>query len=285
MGPGQSPTNIKQNCVLTGIVYDESGDRLSPTYAKKYGRYYRYYTSKKSAHENDEKGTGWRIPSKELEGAVAEGIRNFLRDQRHVIDSVGVASAPPDDQQNIIAAAAELADAILRVSPDQNAENFRKLISRVDLGSEKIRIMISPRGLSELVGAGNRLAEDALPLSFEIPVSFRRRGVERKIVIGGENRTPLIPDGNLIQHVRRSHDWWRLLTKGECQRRSNKGPPWRCKKGPLGGCGLVPVVHGRAPRAPRRALDRLTRRRAREGPVGPRGQAWAGWSVQLAVGV
>ena len=70
-----------------------------------------------------------------------------------------------------------------------------------------------------------------------------------------------------------------------CQWRSKKGPPRRCKKGPLGGCGLVPVVHGRAPRATRRALNRLTRRRAREGPVGPRGQAWAGWSVQFAVGV
>ena len=70
-----------------------------------------------------------------------------------------------------------------------------------------------------------------------------------------------------------------------CQWRSKKGPPRRCKKGPLGGCGLVPVVHGRAPRATRCALNRLTRRRAREGPVGPRGQAWAGWSVQLAVGV
>ena len=71
----------------------------------------------------------------------------------------------------------------------------------------------------------------------------------------------------------------------KCQWRSKKGPLRRCKKGPLGGCGLVPVVHGRAPRATRRALNRLTRRRAREGPVGPRGQAWAGWSVQLAVGV
>ena len=74
-----------------------------------------------------------------------------------------------------------------------------------------------------------------------------------------------------------------VTTKVKCQWRSKKGPPRRCKKGPLGGCGLVPVVHGRAPRATRRALNRLTRRRAREGPVGPRGQAWAGWSVQLAV--
>ncbi len=70
-----------------------------------------------------------------------------------------------------------------------------------------------------------------------------------------------------------------------CQRRSKKGPPWRCKEGPLGCCRLVPVVHGRAPRATRRALNRLTRRRAREGPVCPRGQAWAGWSFQFAVGV
>ena len=52
-----------------------------------------------------------------------------------------------------------------------------------------------------------------------------------------------------------------------CQWRSKKGPPRRCKKGPLGGCGLVPVVHGSAPRATRRALNRPTRRRAREGPV------------------
>ena len=74
-------------------------------------------------------------------------------------------------------------------------------------------------------------------------------------------------------------------SEAACQWRSKKGPPWRCKKGPLGGCGLVPVVHGRAPRATRRALNRPTRRRAREGPVGPRGQAWAGWSVQFAVGV
>ena len=76
-----------------------------------------------------------------------------------------------------------------------------------------------------------------------------------------------------------------LFIDSDCQRRSKMGPRRRSKKGPFGGCGLVPVVHRRAPRATRRALNRLTRRRAREGPVGPRGQAWAGWSVQLAVGV
>ena len=91
-------------------------------------------------------------------------------------------------------------------------------------------------------------------------------------------------DGDLGHHYCTGGECRRAIVPG-CQWRSKKGPPWRCKKGPLGGCGLVPVVHGRAPGATRRALNRPTRRRAREGPVGPRGQAWAGWSVQLAVGV
>ena len=82
-----------------------------------------------------------------------------------------------------------------------------------------------------------------------------------------------------------AHDLQAWLKKVGCQRRSKKRPPWRSKKGPPGGCGLVPVVHGRAPRATRRALNRLTRRCAQGGPVGPRGQARAGWSVQFAVGV
>ncbi len=86
-------------------------------------------------------------------------------------------------------------------------------------------------------------------------------------------------------HVNQILKTLQVKNRSQCQRRSKKRPPWRSKKGPPGGCGLVPVVHGRAPRATRRALNRLTRRCARGGPVGPRGQARAGWSVQFAVGV
>ena len=92
------------------------------------------------------------------------------------------------------------------------------------------------------------------------------------------------PDGRTGRHCRIG-PWFLPGGVSRASAEQKGTAPRRCKKGPLGGCGLVPVVHGRAPRATRRALNRLTRRRAREGPVGPRGQAWAGWSVQLAVGV
>ena len=131
-------------------------------------------------------------------------------------------------------------------------------------------------------------------LRLSLQAHGRRRAAPRRGAHRRKRPRRALP-GMMLHQDGSSHEWvpgrwWDLIVTmddatSDCQWRSKKGPPWRCKKGPLGGCGLVPVVHGRAPRATRRALNRLTRRRAREGPVGPRGQAWAGWSVQLAVGV
>ena len=111
-------------------------------------------------------------------------------------------------------------------------------------------------------------------------LGLRRSGSSSQIINQAQDFPEQVPRHRHLSQLERN-----VAAMSDCQWRSKKGPPRRCKKGPLGGCGLVPVVHGRAPRATRRALNRLTRRRAREGPVGPRGQAWAGWSVQLAVGV
>lgn len=58
----KSPTNTKQNCILTGLVFDEKEDRLSPSYCRKGGRRYRYYISKRLLHGAD-KNDGWRIPA------------------------------------------------------------------------------------------------------------------------------------------------------------------------------------------------------------------------------
>ena len=41
-----APTNIKQRCLLTSLVFDEHGEPLSPSYTKKKGRRYHYYISK-----------------------------------------------------------------------------------------------------------------------------------------------------------------------------------------------------------------------------------------------
>ena len=59
---------------------------------------------------------------------------------------------------------------------------------------------------------------------------------------------------------------------------------WRVNWDHHGVGGLVPIVHGRAPRATRRACERAdAAARVGEGPVGPRGQAGARWLGQTTV--
>ena len=60
-------TNAKAPSLLSGLLYDETGDRLCPTHAKKKGRRYRYYISKRLMHGTGNGADGWRIPAEELE--------------------------------------------------------------------------------------------------------------------------------------------------------------------------------------------------------------------------
>ena len=55
----QSGENIKGNRLLTGLIYDETGDPLCPTYSIKKGRRYRYYISKRLVHSPEPHGDGW----------------------------------------------------------------------------------------------------------------------------------------------------------------------------------------------------------------------------------
>ena len=46
-----APTNVRSTGILTGLLFDETGDRLSPTYAIKNGVRYRYYMSHRLMRE------------------------------------------------------------------------------------------------------------------------------------------------------------------------------------------------------------------------------------------
>ena len=85
----------------------------------------------------------------------------------------------------------------------------------VDLNASQIGIDISRRGLWELVGTGDRLPDDDdTPISLELPIAFRRRGVECKIVLPASGGF-IGADDNLIALVARTRRWFDRIAKGE----------------------------------------------------------------------
>ena len=70
----------KQVSMLIGKVFDETGDRLTPSHTKKAkGRRLRYYVSHRLIRSSDKKDSGgWRLPGPELESAVAKLVAGYL---------------------------------------------------------------------------------------------------------------------------------------------------------------------------------------------------------------
>jgi site-specific DNA recombinase len=67
---------------LTGKLFDESGQSLTPSHAVKGVRRYRYYVSRGLSQGTvDAGGRGWRLPAPEIERTVASAARTILGDE------------------------------------------------------------------------------------------------------------------------------------------------------------------------------------------------------------
>ena len=63
--------------ILTGRIFDDRGNRMSPTHSNKLGVRYRYYVSHAILQKRKaEAGSVARVPAAEIEKLVLDGIRN-----------------------------------------------------------------------------------------------------------------------------------------------------------------------------------------------------------------
>jgi DNA invertase Pin-like site-specific DNA recombinase len=66
--------------ILTGRIYDDRGNRMSPTHSNKLGVRYRYYVSHALLqNRTGEAGSVTRVPAPEIEQLVLDGIRGHLQ--------------------------------------------------------------------------------------------------------------------------------------------------------------------------------------------------------------
>jgi site-specific DNA recombinase len=100
-------TRLKSEALLIGRVFDDQGNRMSPSHARKGGIKYRYYLSSALLHGRAERaGTIRRVPAAEIEALVARSVREHLNpstpiDDRNLI-STHVARVEVQPEQLVI---------------------------------------------------------------------------------------------------------------------------------------------------------------------------------------
>jgi len=100
-GGRNSGTGTHQPSLLTGMLFDPAGNRMTPSYAVKQGTRYRYYASRSLiTRDQRESSTALRIPAGEIEPLVTSRVRQWLLDPGGVYQSTRLAdpAAQPADR-------------------------------------------------------------------------------------------------------------------------------------------------------------------------------------------
>ena len=145
--------DAKQPSLLAGLIFDESGERLTPSHAVKKGTRYRYYVSKSLiVGTAKDKSTGRRIPAANLETLVITKLRSFLADEGAVLNVIREEHVDGAAQSRLIGRGVKIAKEIESLTPDRIRAMLMTLLSRVDIRPDCVEIRVRRSAWSRCSG-------------------------------------------------------------------------------------------------------------------------------------
>ncbi|MEM6480909.1 MAG: recombinase family protein [Pseudomonadota bacterium] len=189
-----------QRSPLAGKLFDETGDRLTPSHSSKNGKRLRYYISYRLVKDRSRKHPdAWRLPAEELERLVADLIRKTLNRPDFVT------ALMPD------VSAVEIPGIATTLQSVQSAKQCLALVRRVDLKPGQLIVNFSQREIAaQLECNEDRL--DSSALCIEATFRIRRRGVELKLHLGDATSEV---DHTLVQNVVKAQKWLAMIIDGK----------------------------------------------------------------------
>ena len=157
------------------------------------------------------KETGWRLPSREIEYAIATTVREWLSDLRRVAAAMGADLRSARDTMKL----KERIDAMI-ASPASLDEANRGLlfhVKRTRFISSGLEIVLDGHGLAKTLEIQVRDIE--FEITVVAPASMKRRGIETKLILTDVSAQQDSPDTKLIDLVARAHTWFDDLSVGK----------------------------------------------------------------------
>ena len=203
----------KHPSVLGGLVFDATGERLTPTYAIKKGTRYRYYVSSSLVREAKGNRTGrWRIPAGDLEGLVVNRLRRFFADPTALLDITDTRSGL--GKRQLIEHGRQVAEELGADTPDKAKATLMALTCRITIHSDRIDIALSRERIAALLaGASIDLAAQpqiAVPapddlMTLRAPARLQRIGRGMRMIVEGVNDKAEV-DPSLLRVLTRAHN-------------------------------------------------------------------------------
>jgi DNA invertase Pin-like site-specific DNA recombinase len=187
--------------LLTGLVEDAAGNRLTPSFTIKRGRRYRYYVSQLAIKNTTGQRDGpTRVPAHELEGRVIEKLVSFLKSDADVFDRLGAENESPASTRDLVVAAKKLAARLPSLPSDDLRDVLGAFLRRVAIQENSIEVMLSRKELRLLLENGGKVVASNLCLrktvdandliSLTIEAKSKRCGGEVHLVVTAQLQRP-----------------------------------------------------------------------------------------------
>jgi DNA invertase Pin-like site-specific DNA recombinase len=207
--------DAKQPSLLAGLIFDESGERLTPSHAAKKGTRYRYYVSKSLiVGIAKDKSTGRRIPAANLETLVITKLRSFLADEGAVLNVIREEHVDGAAQSRLITRGVKIAKEIESLTPDRVRAILMTLISKVDIRPDCVEISVRRSRLVEVLESDSieLVTQECTPdnnakdiLKLTVRARLHRVGREMKMLVeSSDDQTKADP--GLLRIIARAHD-------------------------------------------------------------------------------
>ena len=243
---GRRLKNERSQALLLGKLYDDRGNRMTPSYAIKKGVRYRYYVSCVLAQgRKEEAGSISRVAASEIETIVMDALATLVPASEEPAE---FGSPRPGDQRG--PSPAEHASSASRIGPSSSPTRRASKVTSIEssVGARSIEIRF-------VEGAQAAAQSSSITIPWQ-PVPFRRK---RELIQPADGARPIRAEaqGRLLAAIARGRSWLEEISSDPATRleliAAREGLPERSARSILSLAFLAPdivkaTVNGTLPR-------------------------------------
>ena len=205
--------------LFTGILFDATGMRYTPTHANKNGRRYRYYTSQAVIKKTEKSNAPARIPAHDLEKAVVDRILDWLQTPTELLAALRdetAAALPEGFFERIIAQAAATAQNWRERIAADRTQFLKMIIERAVILPTHVEISLRvPALVNEILGGSSSAPGLPQIASIECPFRHIPQGRALRLIVGNTNITTEASRQAILKAVARARQWYEQITTGK----------------------------------------------------------------------
>jgi DNA invertase Pin-like site-specific DNA recombinase len=211
---GSRNASSAESGMLTGLVFDGDGNRLTPTYASKRGRRYRYYVSAPLVRGGSIR-EGVRVPAADLEALVSSALVNGLRNPAWLAGLIERGHTPIR-MAKAAKTAADLARRLLDGdAADAHWKEVRPMLDRIVVTGKQVKIILNRTALATMIGFEGNADAAAGALEITIEAHALRCGKQVRMVVGEVVTKARPVDQRLVGLISDAHRWFEELSAGK----------------------------------------------------------------------